>query len=139
RHNDYTSPLRRVTVQRPDKSTPIILATNDLESPAVLIAQRYKERWAIELYFKWIKQHLKIKTFFGRSENAVKIQILCALIAYLLLVIYRKENRLKGSLWTILAELRVTLFQRPMTEENSHRRWQNERIEREKLQFGLFS
>ena len=80
RRNHYTQLLRRVTVHRPEKKTPIILATNDLESPAELIARRYKERWAIELYFKWIKQHLKIKTFFGRSENAVKIQLLCALI-----------------------------------------------------------
>ena len=81
RNKHFDKPLRRVTVVRPDKATPIVLATNDLESSALEIAQRYKERWAIELFFKWIKQHLKIKSFLGRTENAVRIQILTALIS----------------------------------------------------------
>ncbi len=139
RRNLYTQLLRRVTVDRPGKKSPIILATNDLESAAELIAQRYKERWAIELYFKWIKQHLKIKTFFGRSENAVKIQLLCALIAYLLLVIHRKTSGFKGTLWALLGELRVTLFQRSATDKTSYERWREHQIERERLQMGLFA
>lgn len=139
RKNRYTKPLRRVTVARPDKATPLILATNDLDSPATRIAQHYKDRWGVELFFKWIKQHLKIKQTFGCSENAVKIQILCALIAYLLLTLYRKAHGLTASLWAILGELRVTLFQRPRTERQAHRRRKRARIDLEQIQVGLFS
>lgn len=117
RKNPYIAPLRRVTVARPDKDTPIVLATNDLTSPALMIAQRYKDRWGIELFFKWIKQHLKIKKFLGRSENAVRIQILTALISYLLLALYKHRNAFAGSLWDCLAVVRVTLFQRIATEK----------------------
>jgi IS4 transposase len=116
RKNPYIAPLRRVTVVRPDKDTPIVLATNDLTSPALVIAQRYKDRWGIELFFKWIKQHLKIKKFLGRSENAVRIQILTALISYLLLALYKHRNAFAGSLWDCLAVVRATLFQRIATE-----------------------
>lgn len=139
RKNRYTKPLRRVTVARPDKATPLILATNDLDSPATSIAQHYKDRWGVELFFKWIKQHLKIKQTFGCSENAVKIQILCALIAYLLLTLYRKTHGLTASLWAILGELRVTLFQRPHTENRAHRRRKQARIDLEKIQTELFN
>ena len=92
------------------------IATNDLASPALEIAQRYKERWGIELFFKWIKQHLKIKKFLGRSENAVRIQILTALISYLLLALYKHRHSMTGSLWDCLAVVRATLFQRRATE-----------------------
>ena len=114
--------LRRVTVARPDKDTPIILATNDLKSSALDIAQRYKERWGIELFFKWIKQHLQIKRFLGRSENAVRIQILTALISYLLVALFKDANALKQTLWDCLCLVRATLFQRPESEASSYRR-----------------
>ncbi len=81
RRNRYEKVLRRIVVARPDKERPLVLATNDLDAPALAIAQHYKDRWQIELFFKWIKQHLKIKRFLGRSENAVRIQILTALIS----------------------------------------------------------
>ena len=114
--------LRRVTVTRPDKATPIVLATNDFASSALEIAQRYKERWGIELFFKWIKQHLRIKQFLGRSENAVRIQILTALISYLLVALFKETNGLKKTLWDCLCLVRATLFQRPESEASTFRR-----------------
>lgn len=122
RHNPYATALRRIEVAR-EHAPPLVLATNDLKSPARRIAERYKARWQIELFFKWIKQHLRIKRFLGRSENAVRIQILTALIAYLLLALLAKAKRLKGSLWHILSELTSTLFQRPHLDLDRHRRW----------------
>ncbi len=118
--------LRRITVARPGKDTPIVLATNDLTSSALEIAQRYKERWGIELFFKWIKQHLRIKKFMGRSENAVRIQILTALIGYLLVAMHKNENKLELSLWDCLSLVRATLFQRPDTEISNYRRQKEE-------------
>ena len=118
----YETPLRRVTVVRPDKATPLILATNDLSSSAAEIAQRYKERWAIELFFKWIKQHLQIKSFMGRTENAVRIQILTALISYLLVALHRQRHNLKQSLWNCLCLVRASIFQHFDCEESPYRR-----------------
>jgi hypothetical protein len=127
--NPYEAPLRRVTVARPTHSTPIVLATNDLDSPATTIAENYKARWGIELFFKWIKQHLNLTRFLGRSENAVKIQILTALIAYLLVVLYRQTHASSQSLWHCLAVLRASLFQRPHIEAH-HRKVQEQRRRR---------
>lgn len=139
KRNHYAKPLRRITIARPDKDTPLVLATNDLAAPATLIGQRYKDRWQIELFFKWIKQHLKIKQWLGRSENAVKIQILCALIAYLLLALYRRAHGIKTSLWVMLGELRTTLFQRPVTDAVVQRRRQQDRTALRRLQAELFA
>lgn len=118
--------LRRVTVARPDKDTPIVLATNDVDSSALQIAQRYKERWGIELFFKWVKQHLRIKQFLGRSENAVRIQILTALISYLLVALLRQTNGSKQTLWDCLCLVRATLFQRPESEASTYRKRRQE-------------
>lgn len=139
RRNHYTQPLRRITVARPEHDHPLILATNDLASPALVIAQRYKERWAIELFFKWIKQHLKITQFLGRTANAVRLQILTALIAYLLLALYRRAQRFTGSLWVLLAEVRATLFQRPGIESVLYRRRRDALAEISARQGGLFA
>jgi IS4 transposase len=122
KRNPYEAPLRRITIARADKDRPLVLATNDLDSPAQVIAERYKDRWQIELFFKWIKQHLNIKRFLGRSENAVRIQILTALIAYLLLALYKRAHGLSASLWTLLCQLRASLFIRPETDTMRHRR-----------------
>jgi IS4 transposase len=122
----YGKNLRRVTVARPDKDTPIVLATNDFKSSALEIAQRYKERWGIELFFKWIKQHLRIKQFLGRSENAVRIQILTALISYLLVALFKETNGLKQTLWDCLCLVRATLFQRPDSEASTYRKRRRE-------------
>lgn len=125
RKNLYRQPLRRICITRPDER-PFILATNDLDSSALAIAQRYRERWAIELFFKWIKQHLRIKNFFGRSENAVRIQILTALISYLLVALYKQRHAFEGSLWECLCMISDTLFQRVRTEKSWHRRWREQ-------------
>jgi IS4 transposase len=124
RKNLYRHALRRVTVARADKETPLVIATNDLVSSASAIARRYKDRWAIELFFKWIKQHLRIKKFLGRTENAVRIQILTALISYLLVVLYKQRHGLRESLWECLCVISATLFQRKETEEARKRRRQ---------------
>jgi len=139
KRNPYEAPLRRITIARPDKDRPLVLATNDLDSPAQVIGERYKDRWQIELFFKWIKQHLNIKRFLGRSENAVRIQILTALIAYLLLALYKRTHGLSASLWGVLGQLRATLFTRPETETLRHRRWRQAKAEFALKQPGLFA
>jgi IS4 transposase len=137
RRNRYERALRRLEVAR-EGDTPLVLATNDVHSPALQIARRYKDRWQVELFFKWIKQHLNIKRFLGQSENAVRIQILTALITYLLLVLYKQANGRTASLWTVLAELRATLFQRPAVEAQVYHRRRRRLAEFTALQPGLF-
>jgi putative transposase len=116
RINRYEKILRRIVIARPDYETPLVLATNDMESSALEIAEIYKKRWLIELFFKWIKQNLKIKKFLGRSENAVRIQLYSALISYLLIALYRHTQGLKKSMKDALVLIKATLFQRPETE-----------------------
>lgn len=137
RINHYDKPLRCITIVRHDKPTPLVLATNDLSSDALVIAQRYRERWDIELFFKWIKQHLKVKKFFGRTENAVRIQLLTALISYLLVALYKQTHGLKQSLWDCLCLIRASLFQRPDTEAALHRKRRRQEAAA-CMQIGLF-
>jgi IS4 transposase len=120
-------PVRRITVKREDKKTPLVIVTNDFKRTASEVAALYKKRWDIELFFKWIKQNLKIKRFLGRSENAVKIQIYTALISYLLLQIYQQKNGLQTSLKLCLSMLRVSLFQRVKTEQATRQRYKQHR------------
>jgi putative transposase len=103
--------LREIVVER-DGKNPLRLITNDLSRPADQIAALYKERWQIELLFKWIKQNLKIKRFIGRSQNAVKIQIYTALIAFLLLRMFRHANARGLSAKAVLSRVSVALFSR---------------------------
>lgn len=109
----YDVPLREILVERDGKPA-LRLITNDLHTPATDIAALYKQRWQIELLFKWIKQNLKIKRFLGRSENAVKIQIYAAFIAFLLLRMFRQNcaSTYRASPKTLVARLRVALFAR---------------------------
>ena len=86
------------------------ILTNDLDAPAQEIADLYKRRWQIELFFRWVKQTLKIKNFVGRSENAVRIQIACALIAYLLVKLARDEAKVRTSLLAFARLLRTNLM-----------------------------
>lgn len=139
--NPYKAPLRRIVVVRPDHAQPLVLATNDLDSPATVIAGHYKARWNIELFFKWIKQHLRLRHFLGRSEKAVKIQILTALVAYLLVVLAHRASASTTSLWLFLAELRARLFQRPASETHRRRGDQRQRTggPGEPWQPGLFA
>src|SRR5438067_13453222 len=102
--------LRRINIRREDKTTHHVQATNDLDRQASDNAQRYKERWAIELFFKWIKQHLKIKHFLGCSSNAVHLQLVTALIGYLLTVLYCHRQRMQHTLWECLSMISASLF-----------------------------
>lgn len=104
--------LREIVVARPDKGEPLSLLTNDFARSATEIAQLYKERWDIELLFKWLKQNLKIRCFLGRTENAVRIQIYVALIAFMLLRIlhHTAARAVKTSTTLLLARLKTRLF-----------------------------
>jgi putative transposase len=108
----YHTTLREIVVDRPDKE-PLHLITSDLQRPAAEIAALYKQRWEIELVFKWLKQNLKIKKFLGSSENAVMTQLYVALIAFLLFQLFRQglASSAKASPKTLLARLRVALLQ----------------------------
>lgn len=108
----YEVELREITLARPDHDEPLLLLTNDLARPATEIAQLYKERWQIELMFKWLKQNLKIRSFLGRSENAVRIQIYVALIAFLLLRILHQTaaRSFKGGTALLLTRLKLGWF-----------------------------
>lgn len=136
--NLYSAPLRRIEVARSGKE-PLVLATNDLHSPAQAIAQLYKQRWLIELFFKWIKQHLQIRRFIGRNENAIRIQLLTALIAYMLVLLLKKAQGFKGSAWMLLAQIRPNLFQRPTTEQTYWRRRRAEQAHAASIQHPLFN
>jgi len=115
RPNHYHSKtLRRITVKREDKA-PLVLVSNNLTATAQEIADTYKQRWQIELLFKWLKQHLQLKRFFGRNANEVKLQLLCAMMAYLLLKLYQQSTRTYDSLHLLYARIAGCLFERPQT------------------------
>lgn len=109
---DYEGRLRRIVYHCPVRDKRLVFVTNDLTSPATDIAELYKKRWQIELFFKWIKQNLRIKKFLGTSENAVKIQIIIALITYLILRIIQQSLPLKTSLKSLTDRLKANIFQR---------------------------
>lgn len=108
----YPEKLRRVRFVDPENQNNLTFLTNNFILPARMIAQLYKCRWQIELFFKWIKQHLRIKSFYGTSENAVKTQIWTAVSVYLLVAILKKRLKLDISLYTLLQILSVTLFEK---------------------------
>jgi Domain of unknown function (DUF4372)/Transposase DDE domain len=109
---DYPDALRRVHYIDPDTKKRLIFLTNNFTLPALTITRLYKARWQVELFFKWIKQHLRIKAFYGRSENAVKTQIWIALSMYVLVAIVRKRLALDVSLYKLLQILSITLFEK---------------------------
>jgi hypothetical protein len=109
---DYPEKLRRIRYIDPETGKTLIFLTNCFTLPALIIALIYRYRWRIELFFKWIKQHLRIKAFFGTSENAVKTQIWIAVSVYVLVAILKKELRLEISFYTILQILSVMLFEK---------------------------
>ncbi len=109
---DFPEPLRRVRVVDLSTGKSIVLLTNHFDLPALSITTLYRYRWQIELFFKWIKQHLRIKAFFGTSENAVKTQIWIAVSVYVLVAIIKKHFNLAASLHDLLQILSVTLFER---------------------------
>jgi hypothetical protein len=108
----YPDPLRKVSYFDPERSKRLKFLTNNFTLPARTIADIYRQRWQVELFFKWIKQHLRIKAFYGTSENAVKTQIWIAVSIYVLVAIVRKRLGLEASLYQILQILSVTLFEK---------------------------
>lgn len=109
---DYPDKLRRVKYYDRKTDKTFVFLTNNFTLPAAMIAQLYKERWKVELFFKWIKQHLRIKSFFGNSQNAVFTQIWIAISMYLVVAIMKKQLKLEESLYTILQILSISLFER---------------------------
>jgi hypothetical protein len=109
---DYPEHLRRVRFKDPETGKNLIFLTNNTTLPALTIAALYKNRWQVELFFKWIKQHLRIKKFLGTSQNAVKAQIWCAVSTYVLIAIVKKELQLNASLYTLLQILSVSVFEK---------------------------
>ena len=109
---DYPAQLRRVRFKDPETDKTLVFLTNQMTFPATTICALYKNRWQVELFFKWIKQHLRIKRFFGTSENAVKTQIWIAVSVYVLVAIVKKRLNLDASLYTLLQILSVTLFEK---------------------------
>jgi len=108
----YPVPLRRIRYIDPDTGKSLVFLTNHFDLPALTITQLYKARWRIELFFKWIKQHLRIKAFYGTSFNAVQTQIWIAITTYLLVAILKKELAIERDLYTILQVLSVSLFEK---------------------------
>ena len=108
----YPEHLRRVRFKDPETGKTLIFLTNNTALPALTIAALYKSRWQVELFFKWIKQHLRIKKFLGTSENAVKTQVWCAIATYVLIAIVKKELQLDASLYTCLQILSVSVFEK---------------------------
>jgi hypothetical protein len=109
---DYSEQIRRIKFIDKETGKTLVFITNNKTLPALTIAALYKNRWQVELFFKWIKQHLRIKKFFGTSENAVKAQIWCAIATYVLIAIVKQELKLKSSLYTLLQILSVTIFEK---------------------------
>ena len=109
---DYGEPLRRIRFKDPETDKTLVFLTNNFTLPPLTITELYRCRWQVELFFKWIKQHLRIKQFYGTSENAVKVQIWTAVSVYVLVAIIKKRLNLEASLYTLLQVFSVTLFEK---------------------------
>jgi hypothetical protein len=111
-HQGFQAPLCRIRFKDPETAKTLVFLTNNFVLPAFTITELYRCRWQVELFFKWIKQHLRIKVFFGTSENAVKSQIWIAVSAYVLVAIVKKRLNLSASLYEILQILSLTMFEK---------------------------
>ena len=109
---DFDTPLRRIKFNDPETGKRLVFLTNNFTLPAITITELYRCRWQVELFFKWIKQHLRIKVFFGTSENAVKTQIWIAVSVYVLVAIVKKRLNLSASLYEMLQILSLTMFEK---------------------------
>jgi len=120
--------LRRVKYYDKEQPKTYVFLTNNFELTALEVALLYKYRWRIELFFKWIKQHLKIKTFWGESENAVKTQIWIAICTYLMVAIIKKELKIEKNLYEILQIISVSVFDKTQLNQllNKSRTTNNE-------------
>ena len=108
----YPERLRRIRFRDTETGKALIFLTNNFDLPALTIAALYKNRWQVELFFKWIKQHLRIKRFYGTSENAVKTQIWIAVSVYVLVAIVKKRLGLEASLYRLMQLLSVSIFEK---------------------------
>ena len=113
----FPETLRRIHLVVPETGRHLVLLTNHFALPAVTIAALYKARWQVELFFKWIKQHLRIEKFYGHSENAVKTQIWIAVSVYVLIAIIKKRLKLQPTLYGLLQVLSLTLFEKTTLQE----------------------
>jgi len=111
-HQNFDTPLRRIKFRDPETRKELVFITNNFILPALTITELYRCRWQVELFFKWIKQHLRIKAFFGTTENAVKTQIWIAVSVYVLIAIVKKRLNISISLYEMLQILSLTLFER---------------------------
>ncbi len=126
----YPEKLRRIRYRNAQTDKQLVFLTNNFYLSALTITQLYQCRWQVELFFKWIKQHLRIKKFYGISENAIKTQIWTAVSAYVLIAIVRKRLEIKASLYTILQILGVTLFEKtPLSQVLTERNYNNEQTQ----------
>ncbi len=126
-HKGYPEKLRRIRYFDAEKNKRLVFLTNNFDLPALTIAELYRCRWQVELFFKWIKQHLRIKKFYGNSANAVKTQIWIAISVYVLVAIIKKRLDLNISLYTILQILSVSLFEKtPLLQAFSNDEYENE-------------
>ena len=136
---DYPAQLRRVRFRDPDDGTTLVFLTNETDLPALTICNLYKSRWRVELFFKWIKQHLRIKQFYGTSENAVKTQIWIAVSVYVLVAIVRKRLGLEASLYTLLQVFSVTVFEKIQIQTAFSQQADNSESTKDNIQLNLFS
>ena len=113
---DYPVHIRRVRFRDPETEKTLVFLTNQTTLPALTVCALYKSRWQVELFFKWIKQHIRIKKFYGTSENAVKAQIWIAVSVYVLVAIIRKRLKLEVSLYTLMQVFSVTVFEKASIE-----------------------
>ncbi len=114
---DYPEKLRRVKYYDPESNKEFIFLTNNMNLTPLEIAFLYKKRWEVELFFKWMKQHLKIKSFWGTTINAVKIQVYCAIIAYCLVAIIGNKLKVNRSIYEILQILSISLLDKTPVKE----------------------
>jgi IS4 transposase len=136
---DYPERLRRIRFCDAQQGKRLVFLTNNFNLPALTITELYQRRWQIELFFKWIKQHLRIKAFYGTSENAVKTQIWIAISIYVLVAIIRKQLKLERSLYSILQILSITLFEKmPLLQALTHMDIKEQNTDSEN-QLNLFS
>ena len=135
---DYPQQLRRIRFNDPETGKTLVFLTNNFTLSSQTICALYKNRWQVELFFKWIKQHLRIKRFYGTSENAVKSQIWIAVSVYVLVAIIKKQLNLNASLYTVLQILSVTLFEKiPIQQALTINQYKNDELEIDK-QLDLF-
>jgi IS4 transposase len=120
--NSYPEPMRKIRFFDQEHQVMLVLLTNNLEAAPEVITELYRRRWQVELFFKWMKQHLRLRAFYGRSQNAVRCQIWCALCAYLMVAILKKQARIEKSLNDMVRICSVNIFsQEPPAEIFAHK------------------